>query len=297
MHSFFSPENKSRLSLIFSMVIFGTIGIFRRYLPLPSGTIAMARGIIGTLALLLIVFLSKKGLHFSAIRKNLPLLCLSGAAIGVNWILLFEAYNHTTVATATLCYYMAPILVILASPLLLRERVTLRQWICVCVALCGMVLVSGVASGGIGTDLLGILMGLGAAVLYASVVLMNKFIKEIPAYDKTIVQLGCAAMVLLPYVLLAEEVALSSLTLPVILILLGVGVLHTGIAYALYFGSIEKLSARTVAIFSYIDPVVAILLSALLLREPMGVWEITGAILILGATVVGEWQSGKKKAK
>ena len=93
--------------LVLSMLIFGTIGLFRRYIPLPSGLLAMARGLIGTLFLVLAMALRRQRPSGAAIRKNLPLLILSGAMIGFNWILLFEAYNHTTVALATLCYYMA----------------------------------------------------------------------------------------------------------------------------------------------------------------------------------------------
>lgn len=287
-------NNLARLSLIISMTVFGTIGLFRRFIPLPSGMIAFFRGLIGTLFLLLVVIVSKRKSDGRAIKRNLPWLVLSGAFIGINWILLFEAYNYTSVATATLCYYMAPIFVIIASPFLLKEKLRLKQALCVAVALCGMVLVSGVLGGG-EVDVAGILCGLGAAVFYASVILLNKKISGISAYDKTIVQLASATAVILPYTLIAERGASVSVTPTVIILLLVVGAIHTGASYTLYFGSLGSLSAQTAAIFSYVDPVVAILLSAVVLREKIGVAEIIGAVLILGAAAVSELPIGNRR--
>ena len=274
--------------LTLSMIIFGTIGIFRRLIPLSSGLVAMSRGLIGVLFLLLVMRLRGDGMDRAAVRRKLPLLCLSGAAIGVNWILLFEAYNYTSVATATLCYYLAPMFVILASPLVLREKLTLRKLACVSAALLGMVFVSGVLEASGGAGLKGVLLGLGAAVLYASVVLMNKQLGDVPAYDRTIVQLGSSAAVLLPYVLLTENLGALTFTPGTIGLLLVVGIVHTGIAYALYFGSLMQLKAQTAAILSYIDPVVAVLLSALVLREHMSLLSGLGAVLVLGAAVISE---------
>ena len=281
---------RSRGELILSMCIFGTIGILRRYIPLPSSLIALVRGIIGAGFLGIVTLVRKKPLNRVAVRKNLPLLILSGGAIGFNWILLFEAYNYTTVATATLCYYLAPILVILAAPLVLGEKLTWRKGVCAAVALAGMVLVSGVTETGFHglQEWKGILYGIGAAVLYASVILMNKKIKAIPAYDKTMVQLAAAAATLLPYVLSTGELeaaALSPLSLGLLLI---AGVVHTGWAYKLYFGSMEHLEAHTVALLSYMDPILAIVLSMVVLHEPMSILSGIGAIMILGAAYFSE---------
>lgn len=277
----------SRLKLIGAMAIFGTIGIFRKYIPLDSSLIAMVRGGVGTLFLLLVMLLSRSHLDRPAIRKNLVKLVVSGAAIGFNWILLFESYRYTTVATATLCYYMAPIFVMLLSPIVLHQRLTLRKTVCVIIALAGMVLVSGVLESG-GSGFKGILLGLGAAALYASVILTNQFIRNIPAYDKTILQLGSATVVLLPYVLLTVDFSAQTATPLALVMLLIVGIIHTGVAYWLYFGSMKDLPAQTIALLSYLDPVVAILLSALFLGEPMTLLTGVGAVLVLGATAYSE---------
>ncbi len=283
-------QKKANAALIGSMIIFGTIGIFRRYIPLPSGMIACARGFIGMLFLL--AYTRMRGIRtaWESIRRNGWQLVLSGAMIAFNWILLFEAYRYTTVAVATLCYYMAPILVILASPVLFGEKLTGWKLLCVGAALGGMVLVSGITEpteqGS--NQWLGILLGLGAAVLYASVVLMNKKIEGVAAYDKTIVQLGAAAVAILPYTLLTEHAEAGAFSWLTIGCMLVVGILHTGIAYALYFGAMNTVKAQTAALLSYLDPVVAILLSALLLGEKLSLAGMIGAVLVLGAAVLSE---------
>lgn len=283
-------NTKAKLSIILSMVIFGTIGIFRRYIPLPSALLACTRGIIGSLVILASIFLSGKRIAVDAVKNNLVMLCLSGAFIGINWILLFEAYRYTTVATATLCYYMAPIFIIIASPVVLRERLTVKKLACVAVALFGMVLVSGILNTGFSglSELTGILLGLGAALFYATVILMNKRIHDIPAADKTMIQLASAAIVVLPYTVFAENLSEVVFTPISVVMLIFVGIVHTGFAYVLYFGSLDSLKAQTAALFSYIDPVVAIILSAAVLREKVGIAEIIGAILVLGSTMVSE---------
>lgn len=293
-----SKKTNAKVKLGTSMMIFGTVGIFVTYIPLPSSILAMARGIIGTLFLLLVTLLTRKKISLTAIRKNLLILCISGFAIGINWILLFEAYRYTTVATATLCYYLAPVFVILVSPIFLKEHFTLKKFVCVLVALMGMVFVSGVLKTGITdrTELKGIFCGLGAAAFYASVVILNKKLSDIDAYDKTIMQLTAAVVVILPYALLTEDMGAIRLSATTAILVVIVGMVHTGAAYAMYFGSMKDLKAQTIAIFSYIDPVVAILLSAFVLGQGLDGYGMIGAVMILGATFISEY-SGKTERK
>lgn len=176
--------------LTLSMVLFGTIGICRRFIPLPSDVLACGRGAMGGVFLLLVLKAEGQGFRLKQVRrKSFFLLVLSGVLIGVNWILLFEAYNYTTVAVATLCYYMQPVIIILLSPVILKEKMKGKQILCAAVSVTGMVLVSGAAGGGAIQNPKGIALGLGAAVLYASVVIMNKCITGFPALEKTIIQL------------------------------------------------------------------------------------------------------------
>lgn len=289
-------ESSARMSLILAMIIFGTIGIFRKYIPLSSGIVAWVRGVLGVAFLLIFIKMKKINMDWNSIRAHLKILLISGGLIGMNWVLLFESYRYTSVAVATLCYYMAPIFVMTVSPFVLKEKMTVKMAVCVFVALLGMVFVSGVLDGGISdlSELKGILFGLGAAAFYATVIMMNQKLKKVPTYDKTIMQLGTAAVILIPYILLVEDLATVTLTPLIIIMLIIVGVVHTGIAYALYFGSMNELRAQTVALFGYIDPIVAIILSALFLKEPMTVYSAIGAVLVLGATMISELPEKRK---
>lgn len=273
-----------------AMVIYGTIGIFREFIPLSSGLLAFSRGLIGGVFLLLWALLRGKSLKLNISRKRFLLLCISGVVMGANWILLFEAYNYTTVAVATLCYYMQPTFLVLLSPLLFREKLTPRKGICAAVSLFGMVLVSGVAEGTAirSQDTIGILFGLGAAVLYTTVVILNKKNPVENAEGKTVVQLFSSTVVMIPYLLLTENAGTYTFGWPAASLVLVVGIIHTGIAYAMYFGSLQRLPAQTTAVLSYIDPVVAVLLAWPILGETMSVTEIVGAVLILGAALVSE---------
>ena len=297
---------QDRLALLgnlLSMLIFGTIGIVRHYMALPSGVIAFFRGVIGSLFLLAVMALTKKKGGTDGIRKNLVRLILSGGILGFNWILLFEAYNYAGVAVATLCYYLAPTFIILASPIFFRERLTPVRIVCAALSLLGMVMVSGVfGGGGEGSNgTLGILLGLAAALLYASVVLLNKSIHGVRPLTRSTAQLIISAAVLLPYLVVRGEFAMIDTASPAfprsVILLLVAGVVHTGIAYALYFASLEKLKAQTAALFSYVDPVTAVILSALLLKERMDIFGILGAFLIIGAALAAELLPETERAK
>ena len=283
-------DRRSVIMIVASMLIFGTIGLFRRYIPCTSAFLAFVRGILGGLLLLVFTRIRKKDTGEKLPRQAMIWLAVSGAVIGINWMLLFEAYNHTTVAVATLCYYMQPTIVMLVSPLLFRERLTKRKAICAVIAVIGMVLVSGVIeSGGAGTgNLKGVLLGLGAAVCYASVIIMNKKIPGVDAYRKTTIQLLCAGLVMVPYMLLTDGFGKTEFSAGTIALLVIVGIVHTGFAYVLYFGSMDGLKAQSIAMLSYIDPVTALLLSALVLREPLSAAGVVGAIMILFSAIFAE---------
>ena len=286
---------KSYAMFISSALIFGTIGIFRKYISLSSGILACSRGLLGCAFLL--IFVTLRGHKLEKLPgKKLALLALTGALIGFNWILLFESYNYTTVATATMCYYMQPTIIILLSPLVFREKLTPKKICCAVAAIIGMVFISGITEGsGVGSqDIMGIICGLGAAALYASVVILNKKVPVEDAFAKTIVQLFCASVTLIPYLLLTADLSAVSLNTTAVILVLVVGIVHTGIAYAMYFGSMEKLNAQSVAVLSYIDPVFALLLSAAILREKLTVFGIIGTVLIIGSALISELNTGNK---
>lgn len=291
---------KSRLMNLSAMLIFGTIAVFVRNINLSSKEIALLRGFIGSIFLLGVMLCSKEKTSFSGIKKNMLLLFLSGIGVGGNWIFLFEAYKYTTVSIATLSYYFAPIFVTISAPIILKEKFSMIKIICVCTAMVGMLCIVGANSGGAGAGynhILGIGYGLLAAVFYASVILMNKFIKGLKGVETTVTQLILASLVLLPYVLLTTGFDFSKMTGISYGYLIFLGVVHTGFAYALYFTSLKDLKGQTIAVLSYIDPITAVVISSVFLGEKMTILQIIGGILILGSTFISENQEILKKKK
>ena len=273
---------------IMAMVIVGTIGIFRRNIALSSAALAFSRGILGSLSLGAFVKVRGQKIFHGMERKKLFLLILNGAIIGVNWIFLFEAYRFTTVAVATLCYYLQPTLLILVSPIFFKEKLTGKKLFYALIAFLGMVLVSGVLGGGDTGSLKGVAFGLAAAVLYTMAVVINKITLGVDPYEKTIIQLASAGIVLIPYILMTEDISAVQLDTITIILVLIVGIIHTGLVYFFYFGSMEHMSAQAVAVFSYIDPVVAVIASWAFLGEPLTVPVIIGAVLIIGSAFLSE---------
>ncbi len=288
-----TKESKAKMLFILSMLIFSTIGIFRRNIEVSSSVIALYRGVIGVVFILIVLAVKKQKINFTVIKENLVLLLISGISLGLNWVLLFESYKYTTIATATLCYYMSPIIVIILSHFLFKERLNKFKIFCISLALLGMALITGF----FGTNTLeikGVVYGLSAACLYSLIVILNKKMPDIPSFDKTIFQLFVSAIVLLVYIVVegnTGEIIVSELNDLTLLIIMGV--IHTGLAYVLYFGSIGKLKAQTSALYSYIDPLFAIILSAVVLGETMGITGIVGAIFILGSTIINDIYSEK----
>jgi drug/metabolite transporter (DMT)-like permease len=274
-----------------TMLIFGSIGVFVKEIDLSSSEIAFLRGVIGSLFLLLASFLVKHKPSMKALKENAVLLVLSGGAIGLNWIFLFESYRYTTISNATISYYFAPIFVMILAPWVLKEKLTGVKVGCIVMAMVGLFLIVQNGAGATNTShnhALGIFYGLLAASLYASVILMNKFIKNLSGFEMTLVQLMAGALVLLPYVLWQGQLNLAGLNSTSIVFILILGVVHTGLAYFMYFTSIQKIKGQTIAVLSYIDPISAVIIAALFLHESMTWVQMIGGALVLGSTFLSE---------
>ena len=286
-------ENISKILMAVAMFIFGTLAPFVRNIGVSSGELALYRAVLAAVLVGGFLLITKQKLSVKNIRKELLLLLFSGAAMGVNWILLFEAYKYTTVSVATLSYYFAPVIVMIVSPFLFKEKLTGKQIICFVMSTAGLVLITGTAGGG-KQDLIGIAFGLGAAAFYATVMLLNKFIKGITGIHRTFIQFIAAIIVLVPYVAFTSGFTLGALDKTGWICLLVVGLVHTGITYCMYFSSLKDLPGHEVAILSYIDPLVAVLVSVIWLDEKMSLPQIIGGVLILGFTLWCELPSKKK---
>lgn len=278
----------AKIMLIISMVIFGTLGIFTRNIAISSGELALYRAILAAVLIFVYLIVTKQKTDFRSIKKELLLLLLSGTAMGINWILLFEAYKYTTISAATLSYYFAPVIVIVACPILFKEKLSGRQMICFLMSALGLVLITGIGDLRNDNDFIGILFGLGAALFYAAVILLNKFIKNVEGIYRTFLQFISAIVILILYVKMTSGVTLGNLNFTGWVNLLIVGFIHTGITYCMYFSSLKELPGQKAAILSYIDPLVAVLISVAILGETMTIWQAIGGVFILGFTLWNE---------
>ena len=278
-----------RLMLIMSMTVFGTLGLFVRNIPVSSGELALYRAVLAALLIGVYLLVSRQKIPFARIKKEVPLLLLSGAAMGVNWILLFEAYRYTSVSVATLSYYFAPVIVTLVCPILFHEKLTGKKFLCFVMSTLGLVLITGIGDTRGSDDLKGILFGLGAAVFYATVILLNKYITGVPALERTFVQFLAAILVLAPYVALTSGFHPEVLSATGWVNLLIVGFVHTGLTYCMYFAAIRALPGQESSLLSYLDPIVSVLISVLLLGEPLAPIQIAGMVLFLGFAIANEF--------
>ena len=286
-------DSISKIMMAVAMFIFGTLAPFVRNISVSSGELALYRAVMAAVTVGIFLILTKQKISLRSVKKELLLLLLSGAAMGFNWILLFEAYKYTTVSAATLSYYFAPVLVIVISPLLFKERMSKKGVVCFISSCIGLVMISRAAVGG-KSDLIGITLGIGAATLYATVMLLNKFIKGVTGLYRTFIQFLSAIAVLLPYVALTGGFTAGSLDRSGVGALLIVGLVHTGITYCMYFTAIKELPGQEIALLSYIDPLVAVLVSVIWLNEAITLLQIIGGALILGSTLLSELKTKNK---
>lgn len=288
---------KSKSLLASAFMIWGSIGVFVEMIPLNSGVVAFDRSIVGMLFLLIVKLCMRSKIEFSSMKNSFWLLCVNGALLGLNWILLFEAYKYTSVATSTICYNLGPMIVVLLSPIVFKEKLGITKIICVFVSVFGIVCVSGVfdTKGAGADDFIGVLLGVSAAVVYAITVIINKRLDKINPVDKAITQFASSTVVMFVYCLFvtsADELVFGTKT---ILLLITVGVVHTGVAYTLYFKSMHNVTSQNIAIFAYIDPVVAVVLSATVLNEGIDVFVIIGALCVIASAVISELYDNKQK--
>ena len=277
-----------RLKYVVAVVLYGTIGMFLRYVSFPSEIVAMCRGLIGSLFIFIYMKVNHKEINKENIKSNRKWLILGGICLGLNWVFLFAAYIKTTVAIASLCNYMAPVIVILIASLVLKEQPDKRKIPCVIAAFMGIVLVSEFWKGSVG-NISGIIMGLLGALCFVGVIICNRKLKDISALDKSLVQLAISVLVIFPYVLINNVGKTIDFDFRSILIIFLVGVINTGLAYVFYFSGMSTLSVQVLAILGYLEPVVSVLCSVFFLHEYMGIWGWIGAVLVIGAAVTSEF--------
>lgn len=291
--------SRSKLKIIISMIIWGSIGVFVREISLSSLEIAFFRALIGSFFLGTVSLITKVKVDRDILKKNLLFLTLSGIALDINWILLFQAMKYTTISNAILSYYFAPVFIVIFSAILFKENLTSKNMLCLMVSIIGLFII--MKSGGVivmdgSNHIKGILYGLSGAVIYAVVVILNKYIKGLSGIHTTLVQLAIAAIALMPFIIINNSLEIISLDIMTWISIITLGILHTGIAYFLYFSSIKNLKGKSIAILSYLDPIVAIIIAFLFLSESMNKFQIIGGFLILSASYISEKPGNRRKS-
>lgn len=287
---------KEKLYFMLSMIIFGAVGVFAKYIDMSSSKIALFLSLIGAVFLLIIFISRKQKISWDIVKKNAVVLFIAGIALSGNWIFLFQAYKETTIANAALSYYFAPVLVIMLSPFVLKEKLSLKKVVCIGVALLGLFLIlQNSTLETTGNHLLGIGYGLIAASFYAALTITTKFIRGLDGLTITILQLGLSVILLFPFVMFADGLNFSHLTGKTLILMVLLGVLHGGVGFYLFFAGMKGLKAQSIAVLSYVDPLTSLLISALIIKEKMTLLQLIGAALLLGSIWIGETGASRTK--
>lgn len=269
-----------------AMLLFGTLGLFVRQAHVAGDVLAFLRTLIGAAFLGVLLLLQRHRIQKIGGRQLLYVL-LSAAFLGFNWVFLFEAYAAATISFATVIYYTAPLLALLAAVFLFHESVTLRIVLGIVLTMGGLLCITQVT--GTAVQLKGILFAAAAALCYAGVLLTNRFLHDIDGLYFTFLQLLCSAGILFVYLLLEGRIhlipELPAASWPWIMC---IAVVHTGVAYALYFTSLHHLTSSQAAVGSYLDPCIALLLSIFLLREPSTLMQGIGIAAIVGGIIISD---------
>lgn len=278
-----------RIKLILIYATYGTIGTVTYFIPLSSSAIVFYRALLGGLFIIFLTCMRGASINIKSMKENLPILILTGFFMGLNWVFQFEAFRVSTVAIGTVCYNTMPIFLLIIASIMFKEKITFKSIICIIVASIGVVLVSNVINTGIrSNEVLGCFYGILGAIFYALIVTYNKKLNQIETHDKVIFQFLFSAFIMFVYVMLGKDDSLffnqgisqKDLTIGILCLLL-LCFFHTGFCYVHYFNAVSRLKAETVAILTYIDPVVALFLSYFVLREQATGLQILGAMLIL----------------
>ena len=281
-------QGNARIMMIIAMSIFGTIGLITTFIDLPSSIIVLFRGAVGASFMLLLIYLIGSRLSKDDIYSNMFTLVCSGICLALNWLFLFEAYKTLAISEATVLNYLTPALTILATPIFLRQNVSFFKLGCALTALLGLVLVSGILENGMDTDMYGVTCGILAAVFYTAMIMFNKKLKSIGSYDRTFVQLLVATIVVAGYCLFTVDIPSLKFDTTTLILLIMLGIVQTAIAFTLYFGSLNYLEAPDAAILGYIEPILGVMLSVVILHEDLGLVGWIGAAIIICSTFIPE---------
>lgn len=274
------------IKYIAALILFGSNGVVASHIALGSAEIIFYRAGIGSLFLIAVFLLSRKKSAFLRGGKESLYVAFSGAAMGASWTFLFEAYLHVGVSVATLLYYIGPVFVMIAARFVFKEQLTVVKILSLLTVIAGMLCVNGVDVFGGGSSV-GLFYGLGAALGYTIMVVCSKKAPSITGVENSMWQMIFAFIVVAVFVIATNPqfYVVPAESIPAIIFL---GLVNGGLACYLYFSSLSKLSAQTISVCGYLEPLSALIFSAAFLGERLSAIQIVGAVLILGGAAFGE---------
>lgn len=278
-------DKKALIKYLCALILFGLNGIVASHISMNSYEIVFLRTLIGSILLILLFLIGKGKFHIRTNKRDTLFIVLSGIAMGASWMFLYEAYQQIGVSFSSLLYYCGPVIVMVLSPLIFKEKFTVPKIVGFVTVLAGIVLVNGATS--VGMNKWGIFCGGMSALMYFFMVTLNKQAKKINGMENSVIQLVVSFLTVAVFVGFKEAfvIHVPNGAWPWILVL---GIVNTGIGCYLYFSPLSKLPVQTVAICGYLEPLSAVVFAAVLLRERMTPLQIIGAICIIGGAMIGE---------
>lgn len=280
---------------VIALLLFGSNGIVASYILLNSYEIVYLRTLIGSIFLIFIFALSKQKVQFWKNKSDFLYLIISGVAMGASWMFLYEAYAQIGVSIATLAYYCGPVIVMILSPLIFKEKMTTAKLLGFLAVIIGMLCVNGQAFTE-GKISLGLIFGILSALMYVVMVVFNKKATSITGLENATCQLVISFLTVAIFMSFKQGLFVDIVdgNLMPILIL---GVVNTGVGCYFYFSSIGRLPVQSVSILGYLEPLSALIFSTAILGEKLSLVQAIGAVLILGGAAYGELFRPKKDMK
>lgn len=279
-------DSKAFIKYISALLLFGLNGIVASHIPLNSYEIVFLRTLIGSVLLIALFLIGKGKFHIKAYKKDTLFIVLSGIAMGTSWMFLYEAYQQIGVSLSSLLYYCGPVIVMILSPLIFREKLTAPKLLGFATVLVGIFLVNGNAALG-KSNIWGLFCGAMSAVMYFFMVTLNKQSKNISGMENSVIQLVVSFLSVAVFTGIKQGFVINVPQAAWVWILI-LGIVNTGIGCYLYFSPLAKLPVQTVAVCGYLEPLSAVLFAALLLGEKMTIIQIIGAVCIIGGAMIGE---------
>ena len=283
---------KAYFKYIAALLLFGSNGIVASHIHLTSYHIVLLRTLIGSILLILLFYITKNRISFYKHPKDCVFICVSGIAMGASWMFLYEAYNQIGVSVSSLLYYCGPVIVMILSPILFKEKFTIAKLIGFVLVFIGVFLVNGQATNKLNTW--GIICGCLSAVMYSVMVMANKKSKNITGIENSLIQLFMSFLTVAIFVGIKENGYFIQIQAMDWLWIFILGIFNTGIGCYFYFSSISELSVQTVAVCGCLELLSAVCFSVIFLNETMTTLQIVGAFLIIGGMIFGENLKGSK---